>query len=757
MQLKSYHIKITGIVQGVGFRPHVYRLALEHSLKGWVLNASTGVYIQAEGNEANLKEFARRLVEEPPPLALIRTCEINEMEPVGFTEFIIRESEEEAAKTTMISPDIAICEDCKREVLDPRDRRFGYPFTNCTNCGPRFTIIKDVPYDRVQTTMAEFPMCSDCQQEYDDPRHRRFHAQPNACPVCGPGVTLVDAQGKKVDKSAVDLLREGHILAVKGLGAFHLACDATRTQTVKLLRDRKRRDVKPFAVMARDPECAARYAEISELEQRWLTSPQAPIVILKVKQPEILSATVIHPGLDTLGIMLPYTPLHYLLFDEGLDLLVMTSANISDEPLITDNQEALDKLGGIADYFLMHNREIYNPCDDSVMRVSSLGTPQLFRRARGFVPRGVPLPDKKTFSVLALGGEMKNTFCLTREGEAYLSQHWGDLNHYRNYRNYLEGIERFKKMLDVNPQVIAHDLHPDYQTTRLAREMSDIPRIAVQHHYAHLAAVMAENGLKEKVLGLVCDGTGWGSDGAVWGCEILQGDYHGFERLGHLQYLPYPGGDLNARKPYRMAMVYLLAALGESGVDAARQYLPNLSDEERQILMQSLSGKMGQGLQTSSCGRLFDAVAAFLGICQVNRYEGQAAAELEAQVDANCPGHYNYGVEWDREGQLIMNILPMWEELLTERCQGVPGEKMAARFHRTLTMMFADALLMAAKKTGGRQVALSGGVFHNQVLLYWLSTELKRRGFKVYHHQMVPPGDGGISLGQAVIASEVDL
>lgn len=757
MQLKSYHIKITGIVQGVGFRPYVYRLATEYGLRGWVLNASTGVYIEVEGNEADLKEFTRRLGEEPPPLALIRTCEIRAMEPAGFTDFIIRESEEEEAKTTMISPDIAICEDCKREVRDRQDRRFGYPFTNCTNCGPRFTIIKDVPYDRDQTTMAEFAMCRDCQQEYQDPRHRRFHAQPNACPVCGPRVTLVDPQGKKVDRSAVDLLREGHILAVKGLGAFHLACDATRPEAVKRLRDRKRRDVKPFAVMARDLECAGRYAEVSDLEQRWLTAPQAPIVILKVRQPEVLSAAVIHPGLDTLGIMLPYTPLHYLLFDEGLDLLVMTSANISDEPLITDNQEVLQKLGGIADYFLIHDREIYNPCDDSVMRVSSLGTPQLFRRARGFVPRGVPLPTKKPFSVLALGGEMKNTFCLTREGEAYLSQHWGDLNHYWNYRHYLEGIERFEKMLAVQPRVIAHDLHPDYQTTRLAREMTDMPRVVVQHHYAHLAAVMAENGLQEEVLGLVCDGTGWGSDGAVWGCEILQGDYRSFRRLGHLQYLPYPGGDLNARKPYRMALVYLLAALGESGAEAARQYLPALAGEERQILVQGLAGKMGQGLQTSSCGRLFDAVSAFLGVCPVNRYEGQAAAELEAQVDANCPGHYNYGVERDREGQIIMDILPMWEELLAERHQGLPGEQMAARFHRTLALMFADALLLVAEKTGQRQVALSGGVFHNQVLLSWLSIELEKRGFKVYHHQKVPPGDGGISLGQAVIASEVDL
>ena len=516
VKMNSYRIKINGIVQGVGFRPHVYRLAMRYELKGWVLNSSAGVIIEIEGEENIIRQFLHQVVEEPPALAVIRDWQIDATPWHGYQEFTIKISDDREDKTVMISPDIAVCKECREEVMDRQDRRFDYPFTNCTNCGPRFTIIKGLPYDRAMTTMDAFPMCPACQAEYENPLHRRFHAQPNACPVCGPHTTLCDNRGKSVNGDARDYLKQGHIVAVKGLGGFHLAVDACNRDAVANLRKRKKRDAKPFAVMARDLEAAHKYCQINAEEEKWLASPQAPIVILERNEQCLLAADIIHPGIKTLGVMLPYTPLHFLLFDEELEILIMTSANISDEPLIIDNHEALDKLKGIADCFLLHNRDIYNPCDDSVMRVTSFNTPHLFRRARGFVPRGIPL-NIKTEPVLALGGEMKNAFCITRQGEAFLSQHWGDLNHYLNYVNFQRGIERFKQSLYVEPKILAHDLHPEYQTTRWARQQPYPKKIAIQHHFAHMASVMAEHQLQGEVLGLICDGTGWGTDGAVWG------------------------------------------------------------------------------------------------------------------------------------------------------------------------------------------------------------------------------------------------
>ena len=749
--IAGYRIKIAGIVQGVGFRPHVYRLATEYNLTGWVLNSSAGVFIEVEGKEEDLQEFARRVVEDAPPLAVIRNYSIEKIKPQGFKNFTIRESETLGNREVMISPDIAICEDCKREVRDPADRRYTYPFINCTNCGPRFTIIKDIPYDRAKTTMAPFPMCPECQQEYENPLHRRFHAQPNACPVCGPNTTLVDENGRQVDIPVVDLLKDGKIVAVKGLGGFHLAADATNVEAVKSLRQRKRRDAKPFAVMARDLEAARRYACINPLEEKWLSSPQAPVVILESSFNPALDADTIHPGLKTLGVMLPYTPIHYLLFDNELDLLIMTSANISDEPLIIDNDEALNKLKGIADYFLMHNREIYNPCDDSVMMVTKINNPHYFRRARGFVPLGIQIPPSSQ-PVLAVGGEMKNTFCITRGGEAFLSQHWGDLNHYLNYHNFLNGIKRFENMLSVKPEVIAHDLHPNYQTTRWARQQQDFKTIAVQHHFAHMAAVMAEHHLQGEVLGLICDGTGWGTDGAIWGCEVLKGDYRNFERRGHLKYLPLPGGDLTAQRPYRMALVYLLAALGESkALPVAEKYLPDLAKAERDLMLTRITG--GKEILTSSCGRLFDAVGAMLGICPINHYEGQAAIELEAYATEKA-GNYSYNIDCE-ENTWIMNPLPMWPELLADLEREIPAGEIAYKFHLTMVEMFTDILQKVREESGLNRVVLSGGVFHNQILLVELLHSLQAAGFTVYHHQQLPPGDGGLSLGQAIIASEV--
>lgn len=750
--IKCCHIEITGIVQGVGFRPYVYRMALERNLKGWVLNSSAGVFVEVEGPYPMVEDFIVGLKNSPPPLAVLQSFEVRNINPKNYTDFRIRFSEKTPEQAVMISPDIAICEDCKREVRDPKNRRYGYPFTNCTNCGPRFTIIKDVPYDRAMTTMAPFPMCPQCQSEYNNPRHRRFHAQPNACPVCGPQAVLLDGCGRKVDITPVEALKKGLILAVKGLGGFHLAADASSVEVVQAMRKRKKRDAKPFAVMVRDIDTAYKYCDISPLEEKCLISPQAPIVILNRKNDNLLPDKLIHPGLNTLGVMLPYTPLHYLLFDEELDVLIMTSANISDEPLIITNVEAQDKLKGMADLFLVHNREIYNPCDDSVARVTRQGDLQFMRRARGYVPRGIKLPIRGK-NILALGGEMKNTFCLTRDGQAYLSQHWGDLNHYDNYQRYQDGIRRFEKMLAVKPEIIAHDLHPDYQTTRLARQEKNLPVLGVQHHHAHMAAVMAENGLTGEALGVVCDGTGWGLDQAVWGFEIFKGSYKQFERCGHLQYVPLPGGDLTARKPYRMALVYLFKALGEKGLELAERLLPQLSREERQVIVSQLE----QGIKvvpTSSCGRLFDAVSALLGVCSINHYEGQAPIELEAAAADTGNGYYNYLIE-KHEKTWIMNVMPMWHELVNDLQQKKSVAYMARKFHLTLVEMIVAVMCKLREETGLNRVVLSGGVFHNQLLLYNLQNSFEDNDFAVYQHRQVPPGDGGLCLGQAVIASEV--
>lgn len=754
MPTVAYRITIKGIVQGVGFRPHVYRLAMELGLTGWVLNSSAGVFIELEGEQGIVEEFTARLSNNPPPLALIRSLETEVIPIQGFSSFTIRESESQDQTLVMISPDVAICEECKREVRDKGDRRYGYPFTNCTNCGPRFTIIKDVPYDRAKTTMAPFPMCHDCREEYENPLHRRFHAQPNACPVCGPVISILARDGSRVEATAQALLKEGAIVAVKGLGGFHLAADAKNQKAVLELRRRKRRDVKPFAVMVRDLEAAARYCEISAAAKDLLTSPQAPIVVLPERRDSKLPADAIHPGLNTLGAMLPYTPLHYLLFDEDLDVLIMTSANISDEPLITDNDDALQKLSGIADYFVMHNRDIYNPCDDSVVGLTAWDAPHFFRRARGYVPRSIKIP-RITESVLAVGGEMKNTFCITRQGDAYLSQHWGDLNHYRNYLNFQNGIKRFKKMLGVEPCIIAHDMHPDYQSTRWAKEQeaAGMRLIPVQHHYAHLASVMAENQLEGEVLGLICDGTGWGLDGAVWGCELLRGDYKQFERLGHLKYLPLPGGDLTVKRPYRMAYTYLQQAFGQTAWGIGQRYLSQLGEVERHYL-EYQNNKTGNNLLTSSCGRLFDAVSALLGICAVNRSEGQAAIELEAAAQVLDRHSYAFSLEEELK-LLIMNPLPAWQEMVRDLEKQLPVSMIAGRFHLTMAELFCAALKQLREKNNINRVVLSGGVFHNQILLAELLKRLEFNEFEVYYHSRIPPGDGGISLGQAVIASEV--
>lgn len=746
----AYRIHIKGIVQGVGFRPHVYRLATELELTGWVRNSSLGVFIEVEGTFGSLEQFTHRLLNNPPPLALIRDFSVQNIPWTGYENFSIRESQLESSREVMVSPDIAICEECRQDVINQENRRYLYPFTNCTNCGPRFTIIKDVPYDRAATTMAEFPMCEQCRTEYDNPMDRRFHAQPNACPVCGPQITLVNPGGQPADTDVRELLKQGAIVAVKSLGGLHLAADARNPAAVSALRARKKRDAKPFALMVRDMDTAEKYCVINPLEKSLLCSREAPIVVVRSRKGSDLAEDLIRPGLDTLGIFLPYTPLHFLLFDESLDVLIMTSANISDEPLITDNQTALEKLKDVADYFLLHNRDIYNPCDDSVICATADQTPHFFRRARGYVPGAIELRFTSK-PVLAAGSEMKNTFCITRGREAYLSQHWGDLNHYHNYQNYLQGIERFQKMLNVKPEVVAYDLHPEYQASRMAKSLQGVQQIPVQHHHAHLASVMAEHGLEGTVLGLICDGTGLGTDGAIWGCELLAGDCKDFTRQGHLQYLPLIGGDLNAQRPYRMAFLYL-QALSNKSVPLAERFLPCLSPAEMEIMQKSLVSRIPY-VNTSSCGRLFDAVGAITGICPVNHYDGQAAVELEARADRSERGSYPFRIQ-AADDLFIMDVLPLWQVLIEDLLKNIPVEIISARFHNSMIELFADLLRSARDRTGLNRVVLSGGVFHNQILSSGLRNRLLSEEFQVFLNQQVPPGDGGISLGQAIIAME---
>jgi len=750
---QAMRIIVNGIVQGVGFRPFIYRLAAQQNITGWVQNSSTGVWIEAEGEPESIEYFIGLIKRQPPPLAVVRQVYTESIEYVGYHNFSIRRSSREERQLVMISPDIAICKDCQAELLDKGDRRYRYPFINCTNCGPRYTIIRDVPYDRHLTSMDSFTMCPSCQTEYDDPANRRFHAQPNACPVCGPQMQLFNSAGQMVNHDIHRLLLEGKILAVKGLGAFHLVADATNAQAVAEIRRRKKRDAKPFAVMVRDVDTARQYCFINEQEEAWLHSPAAPIVVLRSRFNDQLDSHLVHPGLNTLGVMLPYTPLHKLLFSDELKILVMTSANISGEPLITDNHKALELLKDIADYFYIHHRTIVNPCDDSVLSVSRSGAPHHIRRARGFVPRGITIPSIAE-PVLAVGGDLKNTFCITRCGEAYLSQPWGDMIHYDNYKNFLIGLQRFKGILDVEPVQIGLDMHPDYQVSRWARQQKGCTLVEIQHHHAHMAAAMAENCLQQEVLGLICDGAGWGSDGAIWGGEVLRGDYHQYQRLGHFEYLPLPGGDQTSRKPVRMALVYLYSAMGEKGLELARKHLPDLSLDEQEILIQQISRSRNL-LFTSSCGRLFDAVSAALGICSWNSYEAQAAMQLEALCQSHGDQIYPHDI-CCKDGVYQMDISPMWPELMRDRYSNdVPVPIISGKFHRTLTNLFTEILIKVREDTQLNQVVLSGGVFHNQILLGGMLTALQQEGFEVFYHQQVPPGDGGISLGQAVIASEV--
>ncbi|MCR4430249.1 MAG: carbamoyltransferase HypF [Tepidanaerobacteraceae bacterium] len=747
--MEARRIEIKGVVQGVGFRPFVYRLAKKNKIKGWVLNNARGVSIHAEGESDALRMFIEELMARPPGQASIMEQRIERGDVKGFGDFRIVESEDDGEREVLIPPDAAMCPKCRREVLEEGNRRFGYAFTNCTGCGPRFTIIKGVPYDRPKTTMANFPMCPECDREYHDPLNRRFHAQPNACPECGPQLKIHDGCGRAVSGvSAPELLAGGNILAVKSLGGYHLVCDALNPVAVKRLRSGKKREAKPFAVMAKDIKTARKYCRISPEEEKILKSAQAPIVILPRIQENL--PLDLAPGVKTLGVMLPYTPLHLLLFKEGMELLVMTSGNISSNPLVYRDEDAFSELRDIADYFLVHNREIYNRCDDSVVRVIN-NKAQIFRRARGYVPLPVEIPRQP--SVLACGGDLKGTFCLTKGGRAFLSQHMGDLDNCKNFNEYVQTAQRMKEYLDIHPEAVVVDLHPGYSSRRWGLEQG-MPVIQVQHHHAHLASCLADNGLCEKALGVICDGTGMGTDGHIWGMEFLLGDFAAFERLAHLEYVPMPGGERAVSEPLRMAASYLHKHFGKDYLLKASHLFFGLSRKELEVIIGQIEAGINTPL-TSSCGRLFDAVSALLGVCTRVLYEGQAAIELEEIADADFNGA---GYPFDLEasgGVLIISTKKMWRECIADISKGIPAGQISARFHRTVAEMIAATCRALKDRLPSKKVALSGGAMQNKLLVENVAGLLEMESFTPLVHSRVPANDGGLSLGQAVIGGRL--
>jgi hydrogenase maturation protein HypF len=736
--------QINGIVQGVGFRPWVYQLAQRHQLGGYVFNSTLGVTIEVEGGEEALDRFETALRTEAPPLAELDQIRVEHLETLGYQEFTIRDSEDVAGEFVLVPPDIATCPDCLADLRDPANRRYRYPFTNCTNCGPRYTIIQDIPYDRPHTTMVEFRQCAACEREYHDPGNRRFHAQPNACPDCGPWVELWDRERVLAQRAdAIDrtrkLLKDGAILAIKGLGGFHLACDAANGDALRRLRQRKLRSGKPFALMAASLEKIAEFCEHGPEERAALSGTRRPIVLLARRHARRIS-TEVAPGVPTLGVMLPYTPLHHLLFEGGdFDALVMTSANTAEEPIAYRNEEIAARLHPLADYFLLHNRAIQTRVDDSVVRIFE-GRERLLRRSRGYAPRPIELgfPAQE---VLACGGELKNTFCLTKQHYAILSQHTGDLENLETLEFFEETLAHMQRFFRVTPRAVAYDLHPQYITTRLALAMPGIEKIGVQHHHAHIAACMAENGLRNKVIGVALDGTGYGTDGLIWGGEFLICDYRSFERRFHFRYVPLPGGDTAIRQPWRSALSYLR----DSGL-AGTPSLEAVPDAQRRVVEDMLVGRVNT-VDTSSCGRLFDAVSAILGIRLETTYEGQAAIELEAVAAPGITEPYPYSID--------AGIIDFRETIRAIARDDSPREVRSARFHNTVSAAIAEACRRMHQRDRLTDVCLSGGTFQNAYLLSHTAQLLRAAGFRVFMHSAVPPNDGGLSLGQAVIASSL--
>ncbi len=744
-------IEIHGAVQGVGFRPFVYRLATSLTLHGWVINDARGVFIEVEGESPALEAFLERIGNEKPPRALIQSLQANWEAPAGYAHFEIRHSTDQGAKTAVVLPDIATCPDCLAEVFDPGNRRYRYPFTNCTNCGPRFSIIEALPYDRPNTTMRRFTMCPACAAEYKDPANRRFPAQPNACPLCGPQVSLWSPAGDVLAdrdaaiRQAATALRSGEILAVKGLGGFLLMADAQNDEAIARLRRRKPRHDKPFALMAPDLQAVCALCQVPAEAETLLTSPEAPIVLMRRTDSAPVSEQAA-PGNPNLGVMLPYTPLHHLLLREFGAAVVATSGNLSDEPICTDEREALSRLGHIADCFLVHDRPIARHVDDSVAWVIA-GAPRLLRRARGYAPLPV-LMQHDLPTILAVGAHLKNTVALSVGRQVFLSQHIGDLETPEALGAFERVIADFLRLYEATPAAVAHDLHPDYLSTRWAQK-SGLPAIAVQHHHAHLAACLAENGADGPALGVTWDGTGYGTDATIWGGEFLLGGAAGFERVAHLRPFRLPGGDASIREPRRTA-VSLLWEMNGDGVLEQNEIEPvaDFCVSDRHMLVQMLKRGVNAPL-TTSAGRLFDGVSSLLGLYQVVTYEGQAATALEFAADAGVNDSYPFPLVDMAPSDLILDWQPLLEAIVDDLQRGTARGVIAARFHNALV----DGIVAVARHVAVERVALSGGCFQNRLLLEKATARLEHEGFSVLLHRQTPPNDGCIALGQVAVAA----
>ena len=767
---QTVEIRVRGTVQGVGFRPTVWRLACDEGLVGEVLNDGFGVLIRTTGNSGAISQFLTRLHTEAPPLSQIEDIETHVLNLLDFEDFRIAESVA-GENCTRITPDAATCDACRAEVLDPSERRYGYPFANCTHCGPRFSIVKEVPYDRVNTTMSDFPMCADCKSEYLQPADRRFHAQPIACPACGPMIWLEQMEtngampySAPLD-SAIELLKSGKVVAIRGLGGFHLACDATNADAVQRLRQRKHRYGKPFALMARDLDVIRRYCNLTPVHAELLQSPEAPIVLIPADGPEKLPHGIA-PGLNAVGFMLPYTPLHLLITQRIDQPLVMTSGNISDEPQVTSLDRARSGLRGIADAMLMHNREIANRIDDSVVRIVA-GKPSLIRRARGYAPSAVSLPAgfDGAPDLLAFGGELKATFCVLKDGAAILSQHQGDLEDVSTFEDYQKNLQLYSKIYDHRPHMLVADMHPEYLSAKLAKQRSadeQLPLLEVQHHHAHIASCMVENGIaldSPPILGIAIDGLGFGGDGTIWGGEFLLADYQSYRRVAAFKPVAMVGGVQAIREPWRNTYAHLVAAQGWS------QFTENFStlDLHRYLSakpLKTIDRMLETGLNVplaSSCGRLFDAVAAALGLCADHAlFEGQGAMELEALAEKwpSSPDEepYKFAIN-EADGLLHLESLPMWQSLLEDLARQAPVPQMALRFHYGLARAIRDMVARIRWANPLNTVALSGGCFQNKLLLEEVVRLLEADGLRCLLHAKVPSNDGGLALGQAAIAA----
>ena len=749
------HITVEGIVQGVGFRPFVYGLAVKNGLAGFVLNDTAGVTIELEGEPPALESFLTYLREQPPPLARIQNVDCRIIPPKGESAFNIVGSQGEEERSALISPDAPTCEDCLKELFDPADRRYRYPFINCTNCGPRFTMIEDVPYDRERTTMELFEMCGDCAREFHDPADRRFHAQPNACPQCGPRVRLLDCRGQEIldgdpVSHAARLLQQGVVLAVKGLGGYHLACNALDHDAVRRLRAKKHREYKPFAVMAANLKAVKQFCLVSDEDELLLRSYARPIVLLR-KRHKIQIAKAIAPGQRYLGLMLPYTPLHHLLITDAGVPLVMTSGNLSEEPIAYKDDDALRRLGKIAEYFLVHDREIHMRCDDSVARI--IGKQELLiRRSRGYAPQPIAVAVRFVQPVLACGAHLKNTFCLGKERHAFMSHHIGDLENYETLNSFVNGIEHIKNLFALEPSVIAHDLHPEYLSTKYAIGVDGLTKLGVQHHHAHIAGCMAEHGLEGPVSGVAFDGLGYGGDGTIWGGEFLVARLSGYERRAHLRTVPMAGGDRAIREPWRMALSYLRDALGTDPMSLGLPGWDGIPEKKIEIVTSMMQGGLNT-VQTSSCGRLFDAVASIMGLRHEVNYEGQAAIELEMAVLEGISESYPFEIGATSTWEIDMR--PAIERLVQEVQMKFSVSLMAAKFHNTLVAVIVEVCRRLHETDGLNLVCLSGGTFQNSYLLERLVPALRDTGFEVYLNRQVPTNDGGIALGQAAVANAI--